>query len=116
MLQNLCRSETFRHNRQLFGCLWRIDARHRWTQQEIVPTLWHVADLGTKWLTRKRRELLIFLIGVMEISADGKEETFSQSRWRAEFSSKAGKEDFGKTNEQDILEQTSSWRLHHLQM
>lgn len=45
-----------------------------------IPTLWGVLgvpDLGTKRLARQRRECLMFLIGVMEMNVDGKEETFT---------------------------------------
>ena len=52
-----------------------IDARYLWLQLKIkkqslsmegVPTLWNVSDLGTKRLTRQRREFLMYLIGLVE--------------------------------------------------
>ena len=57
------------------GRLKRIDTRYLWMQLEVkketmvmdsIPTLWNVADLGTKRLSRVRREFLMFLIGVVE--------------------------------------------------
>ena len=66
------------------GRLKHIDTRHLWMQLEFkkktlrmegVPTLWNVADLGTKRLSRQRREFLM-LIGVMEMNAEGAEQIF----------------------------------------
>ena len=69
------------------GRLKHIDTRYLWVQLEIkketlsmegIPTLWNVADLGTKRLTKARREFLMYLIGVVELNAEGQEETFSR--------------------------------------
>ena len=46
---------------------------------EGIPTLLNVSDLGTKCLTRQGREFLMYLIGIMEMNAEGKDETFSKS-------------------------------------
>lgn len=44
----------------------------------IIPTLWNVADLGTKRLTKARREFLMYLIGLVEMNAKDKEDTFTK--------------------------------------
>ena len=67
------------------GRLKRIDTRYLWMQLEVkkkslrmegIPTLWNMADLGTKRLSRQRREFLMHLIGVMETHAEGADQVF----------------------------------------
>ena len=67
------------------GRLKHIDTRYLWMQLEVkkktlrmegIPTLWNMADLGTKRLSRQRREFLMFLIGVMEMNVEGAEQFF----------------------------------------
>ena len=67
------------------GRLKHIDTRYLWMQLEVkkktlkmegIPTLWNMADLGTKRLSRQRREFLMFLIGVMEMNVEGADQTF----------------------------------------
>ena len=67
------------------GRLKHIDTRYLWMQLEVkkknlkmegVPTLWNMADLGTKRLSRQRREFLMYLIGIMEIKFEGSEQVF----------------------------------------
>ena len=69
------------------GRLKHIDARYLWMQLEVkkgtlvmdsIPTLWNVADLGTKRLSKLRREFLMFLIGIVELHGGGSDETFSK--------------------------------------
>ena len=65
------------------GRLKHIDIKYLWMQLEVkketlkmegIPTLWNVADLGTKRLSPQRREFLMYLIGLMEMQAEGREE------------------------------------------
>ena len=69
------------------GRLKHIDTRYLWVQLEIkkeslsmegIPTLWNVADLGTKRLTKVRREFLMYLIGLVEMDAMESEEKFAK--------------------------------------
>ena len=68
------------------GRLKHIDTRYLWMQLEVkkevltmdgIPTLWNVSDLGTKRLTRQRREFLMHLIGVVELQGEGQDDFFS---------------------------------------
>ena len=67
------------------GRLKHIDTRYLWMQLEVkkknlkmegIPTLWNMADLGTKRLSRQRREFLMYLIGIMEMKVEGSGQVF----------------------------------------
>ena len=45
-------------------------------KMEAIPTLWNMADLGAKRLSRRRREFLMYLIGIMEMQVEGSEQVF----------------------------------------
>ena len=69
------------------GRLKHIDIKYSWMQLEVkketlvmesIPTLMNVSDLGTKKLSRQRREFPMYLIGIMEMNAEGKEEIFTR--------------------------------------
>ena len=67
------------------GRLKHIDIKYLWMQLEVkketlvmesIPTL-NVSDLGTKRLSRQRREFLMYLIGILEMNAEGREDIFT---------------------------------------
>ena len=68
------------------GRLKHIDIKYLWMQLEVkketlkmegIPTLWNVSDLGTKRLSRQRLEFLMYLIGLMEMHSEGRDEVFT---------------------------------------
>ena len=54
----------------------QLEVKKKTLKMEGIPTLWNMADLGTKRLSRQRREFLMFLIGVMEMNVEGADQTF----------------------------------------
>ena len=83
---DLCTPHTWRPYLGV-GRLKHIDTRYLWMQLEIkketlvmdgIPTLWNVADLGTKRLSKVRREFPMFLIGIVEFHAEDGDAVFSK--------------------------------------
>ena len=67
--------------RQGVGRLKHINVKYLWLQQKIkeealqmdgVPTVLNLADLGTKRLSKARRDFLMFLIGLVEYDPNNK--------------------------------------------
>ena len=71
----------------------QLEVKKETLKMEGVPTLWNVADLGTKRLSRQRREFLMYLIGLMEMQAEGREEFFTR----------VGEDAFNKEVERKVL-------------
>ena len=62
---------------------------------EGIPTLWNMSDLGTKRLSRQRREFLMYLIGVMEMHVEGADQVFCHVG-EAAFNEELRKKDLAK--------------------
>ena len=108
------------------GRLKHIDSKYLWMQLEVkketmvmeaIPTLLNVSDIGTKRLSRQRREFLMYLIGITEMNAEGKEETFSKVGEET-FSQELEKKMLAKQMQevkkqmiQTVVEEKSSWGL-----
>eukprot|EP00913_Durusdinium_trenchii_P016912 g15900.t1 len=105
------------------GRLKHIDIKYLWMQLEIkkdtmvmegIPTL---LNIGTKRLTRQRREFLMYLIGIMEMNAEGKEETFSkvgEDTFHQELEKKMLAKQMKEVKKQmiqTVVEEKSSWGL-----
>ena len=106
------------------GRLKHIDIKYLWMQLEVkketmvmegIPTLLNVSDLGTKRLTRQRREFLMHLIGIMEMNAEGKDETFSkvgEDTFHQELEKKMLAKQMKEVKKQmiqTVVEEKSSW-------
>eukprot|EP00913_Durusdinium_trenchii_P013595 g12765.t1 len=108
------------------GRLKHIDIKYLWMQLEVkketmvmdgIPTLLNVADLGTKRLTRQRREFLMHLIGIMEMNAEGKDEVFSkvgEDTFHQELEKKMLAKQMKEVKKQmiqTVVEEKSSWGI-----
>lgn len=67
--------------RQRVGRLKHVETKYLWLQLSIkdgllemkpIPTLFNIADLGTKNLTRARRAFLVYLMNVVKYSEETK--------------------------------------------
>ena len=108
------------------GRLKHIDIKYLWMQLEVkketmvmegIPTLLNVSDIGTKRLSGQRREFLMYLIGITEMNAEGKDEIFSKVGEET-FSQELEKKMLAKQMKevkkqmiQTVVEEKSSWGL-----